>query len=106
MVPGKLSGCDNPYKRLGFHRNLQPRFSKIIWAVCNSISKNDRTDDKTKHIDAKYQYTRELVKDDHIKLKYCETKLMIADFLTIPVSTSKFLWSRSQIGLCVPPSSI
>ncbi|MBW0584941.1 hypothetical protein O181_124656 [Austropuccinia psidii MF-1] len=37
---------------------------------------------KTKHMDIKYHYIRDLIKNSVINLKYISTNLMAADFLT------------------------
>jgi transposase InsO family protein len=66
---------------------------------CQAIAQNRRTDARTKHIDVRYHYTRDKVEDGTIALKYCPTDAMLADFLTKPISTAKFLWCRSAIGV-------
>ena len=66
---------------------------------CLSIASNFRTDSRTKHVDIKYDWQREQIKNGSITLKYCPTELMIADSLTKPVSTGKFIWCRNAMGI-------
>jgi hypothetical protein len=64
-----------------------------------SMAHNNRTDSLTKHISVKYHYTREMVQENQVVINYCETARMVADFLTKPTDTRKFLWCREQIGV-------
>jgi hypothetical protein len=65
---------------------------------CISMTKNNRTDDLTKHIDMKYHYIREQVEANKIAVHYCATNFMVADFLTKPINTRKFQWCRDKLG--------
>jgi hypothetical protein len=58
---------------------------------CQAISQNRRTDARTKHIDVRYHFTRDKIEDQTIELKRCETKNMMADFLTKPIDVQKFI---------------
>jgi hypothetical protein len=64
-----------------------------------AVAKNRKTDAKTKHIQVQYHFTRDKVEDKTIQLQYCQTDLMIADYLTKPVSAVKFKWCRTAIGM-------
>jgi hypothetical protein len=64
-----------------------------------SWSKNFRTEARSKHIEVKYHYTRYAIKHGTVAIKYCATSDMIADSLTKPVSTRKFLWCRDAMGV-------
>jgi len=66
---------------------------------CISITANNRTDPRTKHIDVKFHYTREQVKNRSVRVEYLPTDKMLADALTKPVAKDKFLWFRSKIGV-------
>jgi hypothetical protein len=66
---------------------------------CIAISKNNRTDARTKHIDVKYHYTRELVENQVIEIKPISTADMIADVMTKSLNTPKFHWCRNAMGL-------
>ena len=54
------------------------------------IAENPVLHDRTKHIDIRYHFVRELVSDLKIEVVYIETKKMIADLLTKAVSRLTF----------------
>jgi len=66
---------------------------------CIALSHNHRTDALTKHIDVKYHYTRDMIDEKRIAVKYCRTALMLAVFLTKPINPTKFIWCRNQLGI-------
>lgn len=66
---------------------------------CIAISKNRRTDERTKHIDVKYHFTRQKVECGDVSIEPCGTAQMIADSLTKPIDTKKFLWCRQAMGV-------
>ena len=45
----------------------------------------------TKHISAKYYYSKDLIRRNIIQFKYCPTELMIPDILTKPLSRIQFI---------------
>jgi hypothetical protein len=67
---------------------------------CISLTSNNRTDPRTKHINVKFHYTREQVANNTIRVEYKNTEDMLADPLTKPVPKPKFLSFRKQIGVC------
>ena len=54
-------------------------------AVINLMKSERRTHQRTKHIDARYFYARELTEKLDIELIWIPNHLMIADLLTKPV---------------------
>lgn len=64
---------------------------------CISISGNDRTDTRSKHIDVKYHFVRQMIKLNQIQVEYLPTEEMVADMFTKPTSTIAFLKCRSSI---------
>ncbi len=54
---------------------------------------------RAKHIDTSYHYVRNKVEEGAIRLEYIPTDQMVADGLTKPLDASKFLRSRSVMGL-------
>ncbi len=65
-----------------------------------AIAKNPVDNSRTKHIDIRYHYICECVQNGQIQLQYCPTDDMKADILTKPLVRQKFVYLRSQIGLC------
>ena len=61
------------------------------------IATNELTNQKTKHIDIRYHYVRELIKENKIKLRYINSKLNIADGLTKYLNNSLMIKFRNQI---------
>ena len=55
-----------------------------------TIAKNDGYQSWAKHIDIRYFFMGEQVKDKIINLQYTEIKSQSADFLTKSISTKKF----------------
>jgi hypothetical protein len=54
---------------------------------------------RSKHINIKYHYVRDLADDKTICVKYCQTELMPADMLTKSTSKQKHLFCVKHIGL-------
>ena len=46
---------------------------------CQAMAQNRTTDARAKHIDVRYQYTRDRIQDGTVKLEYCRTSTMLAD---------------------------
>ena len=66
---------------------------------CISLTENNRTDPRTKHIDVKYHYTREQVANKVVKFAPIPTAVMVADALTKPAPVPKFKWCREHMGI-------
>jgi len=64
-----------------------------------ALAKNPVFHDRSKHIDIQYHYTRDLVKEDKIKLKYIPTKDMLADLLTKSLPRPQHVQLSRAIGL-------
>ena len=55
--------------------------------------------DRSKHIEMKYHFIRDLMERGALKLQYIRTNEQIADILTKPLSTSKFVYFRGKLGM-------
>lgn len=66
---------------------------------CISIANNPTDHKRTKHIDIKYHYIREKVKEKLITLEYIPTDKHQADMLTKRLTAVKFELNRNKIGL-------
>ena len=62
--------------------------------------------DKSKHIEIKYQYIRDMVQRGAMKLQYVATDEQIADVLNKPLARVKFEYFREKLGVLqieIPP---
>lgn len=69
---------------------------------CIALTAADRTTRKSKHIDTKFCFVKDLVKEGVVTIKYCPTDQMEADLLTKPLGANKLQQLRTAIGVkCV-----
>ena len=58
---------------------------------------------RSKHIDVRFHFLRELAKEWGIQLNYCGTNEQVADVLTKPLKLESFQKLRSELGVCKAP---
>jgi len=63
------------------------------------LSKHSVFHGKSKHIDVKFHFLRDLVNEGTVKLKYCNTHNQIADIMTKPLKKEQFIKLREMLGL-------
>lgn len=66
---------------------------------CMKITENDKFSNRTKHIDTKYHFIKDLAATGDLKLSYVNTIENIADMLTKPLGGNKIAQHRSAAGL-------
>ncbi|KAI3644889.1 hypothetical protein MP228_011053 [Amoeboaphelidium protococcarum] len=64
-----------------------------------AVINGNKTHSRTKHIDVRHHFIRTCVRDGHLRVVYCPTDLMLADILTKPLPTQKFLALRDMMGM-------
>ena len=64
------------------------------------LSKNLVLHGKSKHIDVRYHFLRDLCKEGVIDLVFCKSEDQIADIMTKPLKSMAFLKLRSMLGIC------
>ncbi|MBW0583431.1 hypothetical protein O181_123146 [Austropuccinia psidii MF-1] len=69
-------------------------------AIDLALSNTNYNGFKTKHMDIKYDYIRDLIRNSVINLKYISTNSMAADFLTKSVGKMILLRSWCFLNLC------
>ena len=66
---------------------------------CVKLSENPVFHDKSKHIEIKYHYIRDMVQRGAVKLQYVATEEQIADVLMNPLARMKFEYFRERHGV-------
>ena len=66
-----------------------------------NISKNPIQHSRTKHIDIRHHYIRELVEDKVIKLEHVTTEMQLADIFTKALDANQFENLRAKLGICL-----
>lgn len=54
---------------------------------------------RSKHIETRFHFVRDLYANKIIDLRYCPTELMIADMMTKPLNSTKLTRFKQQVGL-------
>ena len=66
---------------------------------CVKLSDNPVFHEKSKHIEIKYHYIRDMVQRGVVKLQYVATKEHIADVLMKSLARIKFDYFREKLGV-------
>jgi len=68
-----------------------------------NISKNPVLHSKTKHISIKFDFLREQVNKDEVRLEFVPSKDQIEDIFTKPLPKDSFKYLREKLGVIAPP---
>lgn len=74
----------------------------ILWSDNQGailLSANCIQHQRTKHIDLRHHFIRDMVKDGQVVLKYVPTEEMVADIFTESLTAEKFKICREKLGL-------
>jgi hypothetical protein len=66
---------------------------------CINLSENIVFHDRSKHIEMKYHFIKDMVQRNMIKLQYIPTSEQVADILAKPLPLSKFVYFRGKLGV-------
>ena len=80
-------------------QNVMTLFCDNLSAI--NISKNPIQHSRTKHIDIRHHFIRDLVEDKVITLKHVATELQLADIFTKALDATQFENLRSKLGICL-----
>ncbi len=69
---------------------------------CIKMAKNGVNNQRTKHSNVRYHFTREQLNAEAITLEYLQTKEMTADILTKALPRESFERHREKLGLIMP----
>jgi len=86
-------------------RHIQSK-STIVYCDNNlaiKLSKNPIMHGRSKHIDVRFHFLRELTKAGTVKMIHCGTQDQIADVMTKPLKLDAFLKLRGLMGVCPEP---
>ena len=72
------------------------------------MEENGRTSasKRTRHFNIKLFIITDLIQQGDVKIEYCPTDVMLADFMTKPLVGYKFMGFRDQILGATPPSKV
>nr|XP_043615994.1 secreted RxLR effector protein 161-like [Erigeron canadensis] len=88
----------------GLLEDLGEKISGPLEVLCDNsssikLSKNPVMHRRTKHIDVRFHYLRDLVNQDVVKLKFCKTEDQLADVMTKPIKLATFVQMREWMGV-------
>ena len=66
---------------------------------CIKLVDGNKVEKRTKHIETRYFYVRDLKEKKMVDLQYCPTEKMLADILTKPLQNLRIKMLREEIGL-------
>ncbi|XP_062020877.1 secreted RxLR effector protein 161-like [Rosa rugosa] len=69
-----------------------------VWMQTNS--QKARPQPKSKHIDIRFHFLRDLTRDGVVDLVHCGSKDQLADIMTKPLKLEAFLKMRKHLGVC------
>ncbi|KAA0064105.1 gag-pol polyprotein [Cucumis melo var. makuwa] len=98
------SGCTqliwmkNMLHEYGFDQDTMTLYCDNMSAI--DISKNPVQHSRTKHIDIRHHFIRELVEEKVIKLDHVRSYLQLVDIFTKPLDASSFEYLRAGLGMC------
>ena len=66
-----------------------------------NISKNPIQHSRTKHIDIRHHFIRDLVEDKIVTLEHVTTERQLADIFTKALDANQFEVLRGKLGICI-----
>jgi hypothetical protein len=73
-----------------------------IWCdnqSCMKLSENPVFHDRSKHIEIRYYYIRDMVQRGAVRLQFVTSEDQVADVFTKPLSRMKFEYFRDKLGV-------
>ena len=81
------------------HKQVDP--TKIYYnsKLAIELSKNPVLHGRSKHIDIKYHFIRELVREREIEVNYCRIEKQVADIFIKALKTETFVKLKKMLGM-------
>ena len=83
-----------------FVSSNKDQLQSIVSSSTIKLSKNPVLHGRSKHIDVKYHFLRNLSNDGIINLIFCRSEDQVADILTKPLKAPLFKKLRKLLGVC------
>lgn len=90
-------------KRILENLNWSQQMPIVVYCDNSSaikLSKNPVLHGRSKHIDVRFHFLRELIKEGIIELVHCRSEDQVADILTKPLKLTTFVKLRGLLGVC------
>ncbi|XP_037497309.1 uncharacterized protein LOC119371385 [Jatropha curcas] len=92
-------------------KKLDPKQDKSVMICCDNNSaikllKNPMMHGRSKHIDVRFHFLRELTKAGTVELVYCASQEQLADIMSKALKLDAFLKLRALLGICSKESVI
>ncbi|XP_062557846.1 uncharacterized protein LOC134222699 [Armigeres subalbatus] len=96
--------CKEIQGMLKLLKDLEKNVDHPIWIrednhSCIQQGENEKVDDRSKHVDTKYCFIKDLKNKNVISLLYCPTEDMLADMMTKPLTSVKLGKLREATGV-------
>jgi hypothetical protein len=82
-----------------FSAELEPTVIHCDNQSCIKLFENPEFHDRSKHIEMRYHYVRDMVQKNILSIHYVPTAEQTADILTKPLSLTKFVCFRDKLGV-------
>jgi hypothetical protein len=82
-----------------FENKMDPTTIHCDNQSCVKLSENLVFHDKSKHIEIKYHYIRDMVQRKTVHVQYISTHEQIVDIFTKPLAKTKFEYFRENLGM-------
>jgi len=82
-----------------FDHEMDPMTIHCNNQSCVKLSENPVFHNKSKHIEIKYHYIRDMVQRKEVHVQYLSTHEQIADIFTKPLAKTKFKYFHEKLGL-------